>query len=109
MSIINARKYVKTGFPPDEGAKFAGILLDMPELDWKSLELDVTECTPSLLISAFINGFLQAILDRKPDLLPTARKIKWKVTYEFQRENIAKWVKQFRDLREVPDGLASAR
>ena len=96
MNNINARKYVSDGFPPDEGGRLANALMDSSAVDWNKLQIDLTQLPPSLLISAFFNGFLQTLVDRRPELLKVARQITWKVPFDFQRENIARWMKDFR-------------
>ena len=90
---IEVRKYVGSGFPPDEGEKLANILLK--EDTWDGLTLDVRGCQNGVLISSFVNAFLQRIADRQQDRLPAARKLEWTTAFEFQSENIRTWVERF--------------
>jgi hypothetical protein len=94
---INARPLVGNGFPPDAGAHLARRLIADGEIRrWDELEIDLMGCPPSLLISAFFNGFLQEVWDGKPDLLDQARKIKWKLSFDFQRDSVKQWMRDFK-------------
>ncbi len=93
-TTIQAREYLGSGFPPKEGARLADALL-REVADWDDLTVDLTKCSPGLLISAFFNAFLQRIYDQKPELLPKARKVRWDLAYPFQQENAARWVQEF--------------
>lgn len=96
---VIAKNYVGAGFPPEEGAKFARVLLSK-ETDWNDLTIDVRDLPASLIISAFFNGFLQRIFNERPAVLPQARRIKWELAYPFQQENVARWMKDFEPYRE---------
>ena len=100
MTKIDATKHVRSGFPTDEGAAFASSLLDAPDIDWNSLEIDVRALPASLLISAFLNAFLQKVADDRPDLLDAARAIKWVCKFDFQTDNLKTWVQQFTPVSE---------
>ena len=93
---IDANKLVNGGFPPEEGRALAATLLRRQDVNWDSLRVDVTRCPASLLISAFFNGFLQEISDRRRELLPKARGIDWQLQFGFQRENVTRWMRDFR-------------
>jgi hypothetical protein len=104
---IDARKYVGSGFPSDEGARLARGLLDLPQAWWDSdSEIDLRELPSALLISSFFNGALQAIHDARPAALARARKFKWRVKYDFQRENIEQWMKSFTPVTPKPSAHA---
>ena len=92
---IDGRDVVGRGFPPDEGKKLAEALLARTP-DWSDLEIDLSEIAPALLISAFFNGFLQAVHEQKPELLESAKKVKWVMQYEFQLANVKKWMEHFK-------------
>jgi hypothetical protein len=93
---IDAKPIVRTGFPPDEGKFLADKLLDRPDVDWGDLAIDISKLPPALLISAFFNGFLQEIYDRRRELLDRDRRVRWNVQFDFQLENVAKWMRDFR-------------
>lgn len=95
-NTVNAREVIGVGFPPEEGTKLADNLLAREKLDWEELEITLRGCAPGLLISAFFNGFLQRIADQKPDLLNHARTIQWTVDYPFQKENVSRWMHDFK-------------
>jgi len=92
---FNANEKLGTGFPPDEGKNLAELLLQKGDVTWDDLEIDLSALPAALLISAFFNGFLQKIHDKRPDLLSTCRKIHWRVAFEFQKSNIDRWMKDF--------------
>lgn len=96
--MINAKDIVGTDFPPDEGAHLADELLKRGSLE--GLTVDLRELPPSLVISAFFNGFLQFIFGRNPTMLELARRVRWEVKFDFQRENIARWMKDFKPYTE---------
>ena len=85
---------VGSEFPPDEGAKLAKILIGR-SVDWQQLTVDLRGLPPSLLISAFFNGFLAAINNEQPDLLQSAKRIRWVLDHDFQYENVRRWMKGF--------------
>lgn len=94
---VDAKEYVGLGFPPEEGKKLAAALLAQGQrVDWRDLTIDVTNCPASLLISAFFNGFLQEVHDQKADLLPAAQKIEWEMKFPFQKENVRRWMAEFK-------------
>ena len=94
---IRARDLIGTGFPPEEGGLLARKLLEKgSEVDWKDLSIDVRDLPSSLLISAFFNGFLQEIVDKNASLLGLARKTKWVLEFDFQRENVERWMSDFK-------------
>ena len=91
---IVGSELVGNEFPPEEGAKFAKMLIDK-NVDWQDMTVDLRGLPPSLLISAFFNGFLAAISEQRPDLLQTAKKIHWRLDHDFQCENVRRWMKGF--------------
>ena len=108
ITMINAKSHVGTGFPPQEGAKLASIL--MTDLEKHGpLTVDLRSCSPALLISAFFNGFLQKIHDDRPELLETARQTKWLLAHEFQKENVATWMKDFKPQTRSSQSRAEVR
>ena len=95
MYELNAKQYVGTTFPPDEGAKLARALLKEADVDWNDLTVNLMGLPAGLLISAFFNGFLDQISVTKPEVLDTARRVKWKLDHAFQRENVSCWMRDF--------------
>ena len=91
---IKAVEIVDNRFPPEEGADLARALLQK-ELDWDKLTVDLKGLPASLLISAFFNGFLAVITADRPELLPKAKRIYWQLDYDFQKENVARWMRGF--------------
>ena len=81
-------------FPPDEGAGLAKAILAQ-DLEFDQLEVDLQGLPASLLISAFFNGFLAAISKERPELLPKAKKVRWKFDHDFQYENVNRWMRGF--------------
>jgi hypothetical protein len=59
------------------------------------MEVDVSTLPVGLTISAFFNGFLQEIHDQAPELLALAKSIKWRTKFDFQKENIQRWMTDF--------------
>lgn len=92
---INATELIGDGFPTDEGKRLGTSLLESLKT-LETVEVDLTGCKPVLLISAFFNAVLQTVYDRDPKLLGSARKIKWNLPFEFQRQNVAQWMVDFR-------------
>ena len=91
---IDAREIIGSGFPPEEGTFLADQMLKLPT--WDNVIVDLRKCAPGLLISAFFNGFLQRVADKSPSRLAAARKVEWQLAHEFQRDNVAKWMKNFK-------------
>lgn len=98
MSVkdINANTICGKGFPTDEGMHLADTLLERPNVDWSDLTVDVQKLPSGLLISAFFNGFLQRIYDKRSELLEKARATKWILLFPFQRENVSRWMADFK-------------
>lgn len=92
---MDAREIVGTGFPPDEGQKLAQHVLKESS-DLQGLEINVCRCPAALLISCFFSSFLTQINDSRPDLLDDARKISWVAKHQFQQDNIARWMEDFK-------------
>jgi hypothetical protein len=63
------------------------------------LQVDLTTHSPAMLIGGFFNAFLQHVHDHAPTMLERARRIEWVVKFEFQRKNIATWVREFNPTR----------
>lgn len=93
---IDAAKYVDRGFPPDEGKRLADALMASAGVPWDGLEIDVTGLPPVMLISAFFNGFLQAIHEKRADLLDKARAVRWTMQFPFQTEHVHRWMTNFK-------------
>lgn len=93
---INANTLVNGGFPPEEGRQLAATLLERNDIDWSELTIDVSKCAAALLISAFFNGFLQEVYDRRSDLLGEAKGISWELQFPFQLENVKRWINDFK-------------
>jgi len=56
--------------------------------------------SPSLLISAFFNAFLQQIHEANPSQLASARQINWNLKHQFQKENVSRWISDFQPYDE---------
>ena len=93
---LRAVELIGTRFPPDEGAELARAILGQ-DLEFDQLEVDLQGLPPSLLISAFFNGFLAAISRERPELLSRAKKVRWKFDHDFQYENANRWMKGFQE------------
>lgn len=93
--MIKAKDLVGTSFPPEEGSRLATVLLDRTDVTWSKLTIDLSELPSSLLISAFFNAFLQAVFEKKPELLPTAKSIDWQLKFDFQKKNVQSWMDHF--------------
>ena len=100
--IINAREYVGAGFPPNEGERLAQWLMNQDIASWGSLVIDLDDCPPALLISAFFNAFLQHIFEHQPKRLEEAKSITWKARFPFQDRNIKEWVAAFAPFTPPP-------
>lgn len=96
---ISAIDYVQTTFPPTEGERLACALLEERLLS-EDLQIDLTDCPPALLISAFFNGFLQHVYEQSADHFDAAKQVRWNAEFDFQNENIQDWVRNF-EPREV--------
>jgi len=95
--IILAHEHVFSGFPPTEGTKFADVVLELVKGgDKRDILIDLSGLPPAMLISAFINGFLQRIYVTDESFLDHARAIQWQTKFDFQRENVERWVNDFR-------------
>jgi hypothetical protein len=99
MVVVNARQYVGTGFPPEEGAKLAEVLMG-PGYSVQGASVDLRKCPAGLLISAFFNAFLQRVHEKDPALLDAARKIHWELEYDFQKQNVARWMQDFKPFND---------
>lgn len=99
MMTIKARQYVGAGFPPGEGERLADWLVNQGLPAWNELLIDLSDCPPALLISAFFNAFLQRISEVCPERLQEAKTIAWKARFPFQEKNIAGWVASFKAYR----------
>ena len=100
MATIEVKNIVSGGFPPDQGKILAEQLLQDNSLRWDDLQIDLGGIPASLIISAFFNGFLQEIYDRRSADLEKARKLYWVVPYDFQKKSIEKWVREFKPVRD---------
>ena len=87
--------FVHTTFPPDEGERLAEALLSDNRIS-DSLTISLVGCPPALLISAFFNGFLQRVHEQDSSKFEAAKRISWVAEFEFQNDNIRKWVEEFK-------------
>ncbi len=94
-------KFDAHGFPPDAGKALADKLLSDAGTDWSDVEVDLIDNPSSALISSFFNGFLQGVVEDNPSLLPQARRVKWRLRFDFQKENVARWMKDFKPQAET--------
>lgn len=81
-------------FPTEAGEQLARELL-ATATPFHGAVVDLTSTPPAMLIGGFFNAFLQHVHDHAPTLLEQARRIEWTVQHEFQRRNIAIWVRDF--------------
>ncbi|WP_437784434.1 hypothetical protein [Sorangium sp. So ce1097] len=93
---VNARKLVGYGLPSEEGRNLSNALLATADISWAGLEIDARGLSPGLLISAFFNGFLEGVHENRPALLRKAKRVKWHLSFQFQEENVARWMHDFR-------------
>jgi hypothetical protein len=93
--VIDAREIVGSGFPPDEGERLADWFLTHDDRI-SGEEVDLTKCPSALLISAFFNAFLQRIYERRQDLYPDAKSLRWKLKFDFQDKNVQDWIDNFK-------------
>jgi hypothetical protein len=77
-------------FPTDAGVRLGRELLAQHSLE--DLEVDLTDCRPSSLVSSFFITLMQHIATTAPDRLDSVRKLVWKVGYEFQQRKISEYV-----------------
>lgn len=105
QNSVEARQLVGFGFPPDEGAHLAQILLADPTLRWENLRISVRGCRPGLLISAFTHAFLRSVELARPDLLRHAREILWDTDYAFQAEHLERQCATYEAAALRPSGL----
>jgi hypothetical protein len=88
-----ASRFVNTNTsPPDAGRALAEALLRRECLG-EDVKLNLP---PAMLIACFFGGFLQHVADTEPSLLEVARKTLWVPEFEFQRENITRWMADFK-------------
>jgi len=95
MNVIDGNRLIGMGYPVDEGAQLAKRLLQNNSCDWSSLTLDMSDVDAAMLISSFINSFLQTIHEDAPQQLDQARAICWKTEFDFQRESNEEWGQAF--------------
>lgn len=93
-----AREYLGNDLPSEEGAKLASIILD--KFVMRDLVVNCFGVKPSLLISSFFNGFMTRIHEQRPASLDIARNIIWELEFDFQKENIVRWMVEFRPFDE---------
>jgi len=96
MTTMRSIPFSGCGFPTDEGLRLADLVLQNNEVDVSDLEIDLTACASSLLISAFFNAFLQRVYEQQPSKLDDARSIHWKLKFDFQHKNVDNWMSNFR-------------
>lgn len=94
--------YTISGWPPEAGRRLAERVLAHEPLTWSELTIDVRASSPSALLSGFFNGFLQHVFEGSPGDLDAARSVRWRLTYDFQRENAARWMKDFEPQTAAP-------
>lgn len=100
MTNIDATKILANNTriqPPDKAGKALAVeLLMNSDVDWDDLTIDLRFINAGILISAFFSTFLKVINHWKPELLNAARKIKWEPRFDFQKENISRWMISFK-------------
>ncbi len=92
---VNAKEMLGHGFPPTQGAKLASKLLS-DGADWTVVCIDLSGLPSSMIISGFVNGFLQAVHDADAAMVAVAKTVQWKTRFPFQHEDIATWVRDFK-------------
>lgn len=103
MSPVAAAEIVRSsGFPPKGGQDLALRMLESVPPPWDEREVELRGSPPEMLIGPFFFAFLQTVHEVRPELLATARKIRWLLDHDFQRENVADWMRTFRPT-EVQD------
>ncbi|MFI5296469.1 MAG: hypothetical protein ACHREM_00105 [Polyangiales bacterium] len=101
---IFAARVIGTTDPVSEGARLADYLLrhDLEGSHEVAVKLD--DLPPALLIACFFSSFLQKVWDENRRLLARARAVEWLASFDFQSENVARWM---RDFEPVGPGRAS--
>lgn len=100
MTKISARTLVGGGFPPDQGKLLADKLLQDSNVEWDNLSIDLSGVSASLIISAFFNGFMQEIHDKRAGYLEKVKNVQWLVPFDFQKKSIEKWVREFKPVND---------
>lgn len=94
--MLNAQEFVGYHmFPADAGRTLADTLMHERPAGWGDEEVVLLWLPPAMLISSFFDAFLTQIHDKQPSLLGTARSTRWVAKFDFQKENIARWMKEF--------------
>lgn len=99
---IDAANHVARDFPTDEGVKLAKALIELGPGEWDGLAVDLAKLPASLVISPFFNALLQTIHDHEAGWLEAAKKITWSPKFDFQRENIQRWLDGFQPVTSKP-------
>jgi hypothetical protein len=86
---------IQNGTPTEEGIRLAKALLARGDIDWSDITIDFRGMPFDFLNLSFFYGFLQQIHDTRSDLLESARKVKWKLSYGVLEELIASFVTDF--------------
>lgn len=95
MELIDAKAIVQLGVPEEEGARLACALLER-KVDLVSSIVDLSDLPAALLISAFFNGYLQYFVKHQAKHLDVARATQWRLKHDFQKQNVARWMKDFK-------------
>lgn len=93
FSALEIGEILRSPFPSVAGVQLAQALLDRGMTP--ITEIDLTSCKPGLLTSSFFNSFLQHIADNS-EFLEAARWIRWRLEFDFQRNNVATWASEFK-------------
>lgn len=93
-TTIPAVRFVPKAFPTKAGREFANTLLGLQE-PLSAVQVDLAGVPAGMITSPFFNGVLQAIAERRPDLLAEARRIVWLTEHEFQTSLIQTWTSGF--------------
>lgn len=108
MTILNAKNIIGTGLPHEDGRKLAQYIFDNLSIK-KEFNINLSDCKPKLLISAFFNTFLQTIYDNNSSLLDSARQINWILKYDFQKKNVSRWMINFKPELKMNNKTASVK
>lgn len=101
-TTIDLATVVRDGTPREEGTRLADTLLAKGDIQWDELTLKARWLPLELFNASFFFGFLQRIVDERPDLLAMARSARWSLPYAAVEEAIPALMSAFRPRRATP-------
>lgn len=101
-TTIDLATVVKNGTPREEGTRLADSLLSQDNVQWDELTLKARWLPLELFNASFFFGFLQRIVDERPDLLTRARSARWSLPYAAVEAAIPALMSAFRPRSATP-------